>query len=175
MPLTLKSVSRPKISYLETITVKRGLAQSFMHLGFPSGQSVHCCIQHTPDMPRHIPHPLWLKVISNSISFFLQTHTHTHTHRFRFLPLPRLLTLQHQYRWRPTNFPIQIFGKRLRITRMCVCVCVCGGVQGERFSINGLKRGWKEGNAKRSRKVIGAGEVWGVKTNWRCVCVCRIC
>jgi len=37
---------------------------------------------------------------------------------------------------------------------VCVCVCVCG-VQGERFSINGLTRGWNGGNAKRSRKVIG--------------------
>jgi hypothetical protein len=83
---------------------------------------------HTHDIPRHIPHPLWIKVISNSISFFLQTHTHTHTGSEPpppHPPQPLVLTLLHQYRWRPTNFPIQIFGKRLRLMHVCVCVCVC--------------------------------------------------
>jgi hypothetical protein len=38
---------------------------------------------------------------------------------------------------------------------------VSGGVQGERFSINGLTRGWNGRNAKRRRKVIGAGKFEG--------------
>jgi len=129
-----------------------------MLLCFPFGQSVHCCIRHTTDIPRHIPHPLWLKVIPNSISYFLQTHTQ----RFRSLPLPLLLTLQHQYRWRPTNFPIQIFGKRLGITHiyiyiyMCVCVCVCVCVEeckGRDFLLMVLQEGGKEEMQKEVEKL----------------------
>ena len=65
----------------------------FMRLGFPTGQSVHCCIQHTPDIPHHIPYPLWLKVISDSISYFLQTHARTHIHTHTEVPIPPSLRL----------------------------------------------------------------------------------
>jgi len=109
---------RPRNHYSQTRA-----CSVLMLLCFSSGQSVHCCIRHTPDIPRHIPHPLWLKVIPNSISYFLHTHTHTHTGSDLSLCLslsPSCFSIHEDQQ----TFLFKSLENDLEL-RICVCVCVC--------------------------------------------------
>jgi hypothetical protein len=53
------------------------------------------------------------------------------------------------------------------MTWICVCVCVGKEMQGERFSINGLTRGWNGRNAKEEeeeeKQLRGEVKFWGEK------------
>lgn len=150
------------------------LSSSLSHEGSPPSErncryhrALCSARAHTHDIPRHIPDPLWIKVISNSISFFLQTHIHTGSDP-PLAPRPGPLPMK-------TN---KLSHSNLRnMTSICVWVCVSGRrCKGKDFLLMVLQEGGMEEMQKRRRRGKSSCREWGKFEGAKPTDgVCRIC